>query len=178
MQTIKSIQRLALVAGAVLSLQALADQQPGLYAGGGITEAKFEIDGVSGDANPTAVFARIGYQINDYFAAEARLGTGLDSDKFHGVKTEIEDFYGVYAKAGIPTTVGLYPYAVLGLTHGELKASVSGFSDKQDDSDVSAGIGIEYWFDRSFSVGLEYMKYLETSDYKVTGVSLGANFKF
>jgi opacity protein-like surface antigen len=174
------IKSAVVVAAATLSLHAAAAgvQKPGIYVGGGLTDTTFEIDGVSGDASPTALFARIGYQINEYIAAEARLGGGLDSDKFHGIKTEIEDFYGAYAKVGVPTTVGLYPYALVGLTHGELKASYGGYSDKQDDSDVSFGIGVDYWFDSNFSIGVEYMKYLETSDYKITGLSIGGNYKF
>ena len=180
MSATQMIKHAAVIAAATLSLQAVAAgvQKPGIYVGGGLTDTTFEIDGVSGDASPTALFARIGYQINEYVAAEARLGSGLESDKFHGIKTEIEDFYGAYAKVGVPTTVGLYPYALVGLTHGELKASSRGNSDKQDDSDVSFGLGVDYWFDSNFSVGVEYTKYLETSDYKVTGISLGANYKF
>lgn len=166
------------VAIAVLASQhaaaASSSLQPGIYVGGGLAEAQFEIDGVSGESNPTALFARIGYQINEYLAAEARLGTGLDSDTYHHIKTEIEDFYGVYAKAGIPTTVGLYPYAVLGLTQGELKTSFG----KQDDTDLSVGLGVDYWFDNSISVGLEYIKYVETSDYSLSALSLAFNVKF
>lgn len=179
MQMTKMIKHAALIVGAAIAIPAMAaDPLPGIYVGGGIMEGTFEIDGVDGDANPTALFARGGYQFNPYLAAEARLGTGLDSDKFHGVKTEIENFYGIYAKVGLPTSIGLYPYAMVGLTQGELKASYRNFSDKQDESDVSMGVGLEYLFDRNFSVGLEYMKYMDTSDFEISGISLGANYKF
>lgn len=175
----KVIQSAALVISAAIAVPVLAaDPLPGLYVGGGVTEGKFEIDGVNGDSNPTAVFARAGYQVNPYLAAEARLGTGLDSDKFHGIKTEIENFYGIYAKVGLPTSVGLYPYAIVGLTQGELKASYARFSDTQDESDVSMGVGLEYAFDQHFSLGLEYMKYMDTNDFEFSGVSLGGNYKF
>lgn len=179
MQVSKLIKHAAFVVGTAVAVPALAaDPLPGMYVGGGIMEGKFEIDGVDGDANPTALFARAGYQVNPYLAAEARLGTGFDSDKFHGIKTEIENFYGIYAKVGLPTAVGLYPYAMVGLTQGELKASYGSFSDKQDESDVSMGFGLEYLFDRNFSVGLEYMKYMDTSDFEFSGISLGGNYKF
>lgn len=174
---LKQARRVSGVAVAVLASQcavAAPGLQPGLYVGGGLAETKFEIDGVSGDANPSALFARVGYQVNDYLAAEARLGTGLNSDTYHHIKTDIEEFYGIYAKVGVPTTVGLYPYAVLGLTQGELKAS----SVKQDDTDLSVGVGVDYWFDRSVSVGLEYTKYVETNDFTLSALSLGFNVKF
>ena len=178
MKAVKSIQYLLCAAGAALSLQALADPKPGAYVGGGLTETSIDIDGVSGEANPTAVFARVGYQINEFFAVEGRLGTGLDSDKLHGVKVDIENVYGAYLKAGIPTAVGLYPYAVLGATHGELKASARGYSDTGDDDDISYGVGVDYWVVPNVSVGLEYMKYLDMDNYEVSGISLGANYRF
>jgi opacity protein-like surface antigen len=179
MQVNKMIRCVIVAAGAGVIAPAFA-QEPvaGPYLGAAIMEGTLEIDGVSGDANPTALFIRGGYQFNPYIAAEARLGTGLDSDKFHDIKTEIEDFIGVYAKAGLPTTIGLYPYVALGYTKGELKASGRGFSSKDDESDVSLGIGVDYAFDRNFSIGLEYMKYIDTSDYEVSGLSLGANYRF
>ncbi len=179
MQMTKMIKHAALIVGAAIAVPAMAaGPLPGIYVGGGIMEGTFEIDGVDGDANPTALFARAGYQVNPYLAAEARLGTGLDSDEFHGIKTEIENFYGIYAKVGLPTSIGLYPYAMVGLTQGELKASYRSFSDTQDESDVSMGVGLEYLFSRNFSAGLEYMKYMDTSDFEISGVSLGANYKF
>lgn len=179
MHITKMIQCAAIAAGAACAIPALAQEPlPGPYIGAAIMEGTLEIDGVSGDANPTALFVRGGYQFNPYIAAEARLGTGLDSDKFHGIKTEIEDFIGIYAKAGVPTTIGLYPYALVGYTKGELKASGRGFSNKDDESDVSIGVGVDYAFDRNFSIGLEYVKYIDTSDYEVSGLSFGANYKF
>lgn len=179
MHITRLIKHAALIAGATFALQSLAlDTRPGFYVGAGVVDGKLEIDGVEGDADPTALFARGGYQFNDYLAAEARLGTGLDDDEFHGVKTEIDNFLGIYAKVGIPTPAGFYPYALVGLTRGELKASTRAFSSKEDEDDVSFGVGVDYWFNPQFSLGLEYMQYMDTDDFEFSGLSLGGNYKF
>ena len=160
--------------GAMLSLPALAGPQEGAYVGGGLMEATIDFDGYSGEANPTALFARVGYQMNDFLAVEGRLGTGFDDDHFHGANVEVEDMIGAYAKVGIPTTVGLYPYAMLGVTSGEI--SVNGHSD--DDSDVSYGIGVDYWVAPQVSIGLEYMSYVDIDGADLSGITLGANYRF
>lgn len=169
MRTINTVRGLLLAAGTALSLQAFAGAQEGAYIGGGLTEANIDFDG-GGEAEPTALFARVGYQINDIFAVEGRIGTGFDDDE----NVEVEEMLGVYAKAGIPTSIGLYPYAMIGVTSGEI--SVGRFSD--DDSDLSYGIGVDYWVTPQFSVGLEYMDYLEVDGADITGLTLGANYRF
>lgn len=179
MQMSKMMKSAAIAIGAALALPALAaDPLPGIYVGADYLHGTFEVDGVDGDANPSALYLRGGYQFNPYFAAEARVGTGLDSDKFHGVKTEIENFVGLYAKLGVPTGIGLYPYVIAGVTDGEVKLSARGWSDKADDNDISLGVGVQYLVDRNWAVGIEYMKYMDTDDFEISGVSLGATYRF
>jgi opacity protein-like surface antigen len=168
MRAINTVRGLLFAAGAALSLQAIAGAQEGAYIGGGITEANIDFGG--SDVEPTALFARIGYQINDIFAVEGRIGTGFDDDK--GV--DIDEMLGIYGKAGIPTSVGLYPYVMLGLTSGEISAG----RYSEDDSDISYGIGVDYWVTSQFSVGLEYMDYMDVDGADITGITLGANYRF
>lgn len=179
MQVKKMIKSAAIVIGATLAIPAMAaDPLPGIYVGADYMQGTFEVDGIDGDANPSALFVRGGYQFNPYFAAEARVGTGLDSDDFHGFKTEIENFVGIYAKLGLPTEIGLYPYVIAGVTDGEVKVSGRGISDTEDDNDISLGIGLQYVVDRNWAVGVEYMKYMDTDDFEISGLSIGATYKF
>ena len=157
---------------------AAAGAEPGFYVGGGYTFATLDIDGASSNADVGALFARGGYQINEYIALEARLGDGVQDDTVDGVKLEIDNMYGGYVKVGRPSEVGLYPYALLGYTHVELKARVPGYSATSSDSDVSYGIGADYWFSRQLSAGLEYANFYDKDGVKVSGLTLGMNYKF
>lgn len=175
----KTIKGAALAASALLACEAMAAQPiPGIYIGVGLLDANVEFDGTSSDAEPTALFARGGYQFNDYLAAEARLGTGIDEDEIRGVEIDIDNFLGIYAKVGMPTTVGFYPYVIAGFTSTEVEASYRGSSETEDETDVSLGLGVEYQFDRNFSLGLEYMQYVDGDDYELSGLSIGGNYKF
>lgn len=175
----KSLLALSLSSALLVPMSALAaGAEPGFYLGAAYTQATWDIAGVDKDADLGVLSARGGYQINDYVAVEGRLGTGVQDDKVYGVKVELQDTYGVYAKLGVPTEIGLYPYALLGVTHVKVKASVPGYSASDSDSDVSYGVGVDYWFNRSVSAGLEYANYYDKNSDKITGLTLGVNYKF
>jgi opacity protein-like surface antigen len=167
-----------IVAAAGASAEKLTE---GFYLGGGYTAATYSESGFP-DADLGALFIRGGYQINDYVASEIRIGDGVEDDTVHvfgeSVKVKAKEFYGIYLKAGIPTDVGLYPYAIAGGTHLKMEASVPGYSTSDSDSDISYGLGVDYWFNKSLSAGLEYMKLYDKDSTEVTGVTLGLNYKF
>lgn len=172
---------LALLLSACMAVPAVAatsGTQPGFYVGGGYTFATLDLDGAPSNADVGALFVRGGYQINEYIALEARLGEGVGDDTVSGVKLEIDNIYGGYVKVGLPTEVGLYPYALLGYTHAKLKASIPGESITSSDSDVSYGIGADYWFNKQLSAGLEYANFYDKDGDKITGLTLGVNYKF
>lgn len=148
----------------------------GFYVGGGYTGATIDSNAVGKDADVGILFARGGYQINQNIAVEARLGTGVDDDRIYGVKVEVEDFYGAYLKAGLPTQVGLYPYVFLGATHAKVKVHVPGGTDS--DSDLSYGLGADYWFNKQVSAGLEYGKFYDKDGVDIDGWTVGVNYKF
>lgn len=154
-----------------------ADEKPSFYVGGGYTRTEFDADLVSDDAELGALFFRGGYQINENLAVEARFGKGIADDKIDGVKIEEDYMYGAYFKAGMPTSIGLYPYFLVGWTESKLKFSVPGDSTTDKSSGISYGAGLEYRVSQ-FSVGLEYAKLYNNDDYKINGLSLGVNYKF
>lgn len=172
---------LALMLSACLAVPGVAmaaGTDPGFYAGAGYTLATFDSNDFNSNADLGVLFLRGGYQINKYLAVEARLGEGIQDDKIQGVKLEAEEMYGAYAKVGLPTDIGLYPYALLGMTHAKVKASVPGFSDTTSDSDISYGIGADYWFDKQLSAGLEYANFYDKNGDTISGLTLGVNYKF
>lgn len=163
---------------------ASADQLgEGFYVGGGYSAVTYSESGFP-DADLGALFIRGGYQINDYLAAEVRLGDGVQDDSVnyfgYDVKLKLKDFYGIYLKAGIPTEMGLYPYVIIGDTHMKGELSVSGFSGvaSSDGSDVSYGVGVDYWINKNVSAGLEYMNFYDKDGIELSGFTLGLNYKF
>lgn len=169
-----------LVASVMVSTAAIAGgtTSPGFYVGGGYSDTEIDIDGLGSDADVGVLFARGGYQLNQNIAFEARLGLITEDDKVNGVNVDIDDIYGLYLKAGLPTKVGLYPYVLLGMTHAKVETKWRGFSDSDSGSDISYGFGADYWFNSQVSAGLEFTNYYDKSEAEVSGVTLGLNFKF
>lgn len=176
----KRILGIVLSSALMAPLCAVADgvTKPGFYVGGGYSDVTLDDNDLGKDADVGVLFARGGYQINQNIAVEARLGTGVQDDRVYGAKVEIEDTYGAYVKAGLPTTVGLYPYALLGVTHSKVKVSGSGVHDSSSDSDLSYGLGVDYWFNNQVSAGLEWAKWYDKDGLDIDGISLGLNLKF
>lgn len=172
----KTIRVSMLAASMMASATAIAGgtTTPGLYLGGGYADTEVEIDGLRSDADVGVLFLRGGYQANQNVAIEARLGLATDEDKVNGISIDIEDIYGLYLKAGMPTQVGLYPYVLLGMTHAKVEVGNS----SESGSDLTYGFGADYWFNSQFSAGLEFTNYYDKDDAEVSGVSFGLNFKF
>lgn len=175
----KSTRVLMLAAGMTVSVAAMAGGgAPGIYVGAGYTGAEVDFNGLSGSADTGVLFVRGGYQVNQNVAFEARLGTGVDDGHVEGAKVEVDDMYGAYLKAGLPLQMGFYPYVLLGATHGKVKVSGHGFSESDTSSDISYGIGIDYWFSDQVSAGLEYANFYDKDGVEVSGWTLGLNYKF
>lgn len=169
-----------LAASMTVSAAAMAGgvTSPGWYVGGGYADTTIETDNFSSDADVGVLFGRGGLQLNQNIAIEARLAIATDDDKVNGWNVDIEDMYGLYLKAGLPTQVGLYPYVLLGMTHAKVEASFRGFRDSESGSDISYGFGADYWFNSQVSAGLEFANYYDKGGDEISGVTLGLNFKF
>ncbi len=170
---------LTLLVGVTASVAAVADSgAPGFYFGGGYTGATVDFNDLSKNADTGVLFGRAGYQANQNVAFEARLGAGVDDDRIYGAKVEVEDLYGVYLKAGVPLQMGFYPYVLLGATHGKVKVSGNGLSESDSSSDISYGLGVDYWFNRQLSADLEYANFYDKDGVQVDGWTVGLNFKY
>lgn len=169
-----------------LSLSVLAastsfadDIQSGSYIGA--SYAINEADAGGDDLDLSALMLNAGYRFNEYFSAEARIGTGTggdDLDDFYGIDIDIDSMYGVYGKVGIPTGTAVYPYAILGYTNVKLELSGGGTSESDDDSDLSYGIGADFSVSESFSMFAEYIVWYDDNDIELSGFNLGVNLRF
>ncbi len=131
------------------------------------------------EIEPTALVFKYGKFVNDNVAVEGRFGIGLQGDEIDidifglpfEAEVEIETIFGVYVVAHVnPDAQGTF-YGVFGVTRGELEVSIDGFSDSDDESDVSFGFGARFG---NFSV--EYMNYLDKDAFEATAISLGYIF--
>lgn len=152
------------------------------------------IDSVS-SLKPSAAIAKLGYNVVDYIAIEGRVGTGLtnDSGSISGsishsgdsltgdleVDAELDTLAGLYAVGRVPlgeSNISLY--GVLGYTYIEATVETLGYSASDQDSGASYGAGIQAQFTPTVSANLEYMSYLDKSDYDITAVGLGINYHY
>jgi len=148
------------------------------YAGLQFAQVTYEEQGFD-DVVPTALIGRFGTRVNDYVAAEGRLGFGLQEDSLDirgidaDIDLEVEYLVGVYGILQSRPQSGFSVYGILGVSQVELKASLQGIPDSNVDSGLSYGIGANYrWF------SLEYISYLDEDDYELTALSLGFLVEF
>ncbi|XKH61075.1 porin family protein [Halomonas sediminis] len=153
------------------------------YAGLQYAKINYE-DVYGGETEPSAVIGRVGHFANNYFAIEVRAGMGLDDDdvEWNGYRTdvtvELDYLYGVYGVGHLPLTDMLSVYALIGYTGAEATAELYSMSESDTDSDFSYGLGGQVQFNPIVSGTIEYVSYLDKSEFEVTALSAGLNFKF
>ncbi len=154
------------------------------YYGGSVTTTKYEDPSLGEKANINLISGRLGYQFNDYFAAETRLGFGLGEDEIEsqGLIESIshQGYLGLYAKAGFPITQTIQPYVIAGYAFNKVKGQVltqSGPAVTMNLQDASFGVGVDFKFD-GFDINAEYLQYLDRAEAKVDGVSIGISTTF
>ena len=144
----------------------------GAYVGGNY--AFIDID----DVDVGALVFKGGYKFNEWAAVEARAGFGIDDDSYYGVDVELDSLFGAYFVAGMPTTTGFYPYAIVGYSRGELEASGFGNSLSEDESGLSYGLGLDYNFTDFVAANVEVIRYLDEDDAEADAISLGLTYRF
>lgn len=175
--------KIIIAAAALLaSSSALATSAGSSYVGGQIGQLTYDESGVP-DAEPTIGVLRLGHFVVDHFAIEGRLGTSLADDDVRvlGVDVDVEIDYlaGVYGAGYLP--LGDSPVSVYGLagfTRGKATAKAGNISESETDSDFSYGVGLQANMTPQLSGTLEYMSYMDKSDFEASAVTLGLNFNF
>jgi opacity protein-like surface antigen len=178
----KLIAAIGMSAFALCGTAAQAETQTG-YFGGNIAFLEYSEDLISDDASLTAIYGRVGMNLNANFSGEIRVGVGLGDDSVDVLGTEVDveldKMFGVYLRGGIPVAEGVFPYAIIGYTNGEVTASASGFgSESESESDVSFGVGIDFALNDELTLNAEYMSYFDKDGAEIGGFALGIVTKF
>ncbi|MNJ63351.1 outer membrane protein X [compost metagenome] len=151
-----------------LATLASAQARVGPYLGASLSRA--EID----HADLTALGYKLGYQANQNFALEARLGTGLFDDSVDHRTYEIDNYAGLYAKAILPLNHNFSVYGLVGYSRAELKTYTRhGIVNDWSDRDVSSGLGLDITVERNLSINLEWINLVEDVDLLSFGINYG-----
>ncbi|HSH48814.1 MAG TPA: porin family protein [Halomonas sp.] len=153
-----------LAAGMATAAQAQQVNSPQFYVGG---DAMFwELDNKRGsDRDSVGLRVRGGAQFNDYLALEGHLGTGGSDGS-----AELDYLVGAYGKGILPVTDQFRFYGLAGITEVDY--------DMDRESDFSYGAGLEFAVTPQLSVGADYMRYLDKSDYNFNAASVGMRYRF
>lgn len=159
-----------------------AHAQESFYAGGLLTRTTYSEDGID-ETSPTAIGFNVGAKINQNFAVEGRVSTGLsdDSTQVLGVipaDAKVKSLFGLYGKGILPLSDAASVYGLLGYTRAKLGIEGSGFDDSGSESDVSYGVGAEFALTNTTSLAIEWAQLVKKDDAKLTGLTLGVAFKF
>lgn len=167
MKTLLSVSAIALFTAAAASTAHAQQAQtfyPQGYVGG---------DAMFWDLNPdrgssrddVGLRLRGGAQINDYFAVEGHLGGGGSDGP-----VELDYLVGAYAKGILPVADEIRLYGLAGFTEVDFDV------DRQ--SGFSYGAGAEFDVAQNLSVGADYIRYLDKSNYTFDAASVGLRYRF
>lgn len=170
-------------ASSILCLSASASADTGYYFGGNFASLKTTFDIIDDDTSLTAIYGRLGAQLNENISVETRLGFGVGDGDLHyqgiDINAEIDSLLGIYARAGAPVSESFYPYVIVGLLRGELSTSITGFgAASESETDMSYGVGADISVNDTSSVNVEYMNWFDKDGVEISGLSLGFTRKF
>ncbi len=172
------------VASSVSHAQVMSEMN--VYAGANVAflNASREWLGVFEDEGSVmSIHGRLGTFINPNLSAELRLGAGLGDDniEFNGQDSSIQvgNYYGIYARGGLPVTDMFYPYAVIGYTRATTEIDILGTGEGPTSTvdDISYGIGTDIRFGQGFAANLEYIVLLD-ADTEISGFTVGLSKTF
>lgn len=159
---------------------AVANSAGSGYVGALASHYTYEESGYSEELNPTGLTLRGGYFVTDFIAVEGRLGTGVNDDTVGGtnIDAKLDQVMGVYAVGNLPVNDVFEIYGLLGFSYAEATISNRFASLSFDDDGFSYGAGVQVNFTPEVSGQLEYVSYLDKSDYELNAASLGLSYSF
>ncbi|SHH31508.1 outer membrane beta-barrel protein [Ferrimonas marina] len=148
---------------------------PRSYSGIQYSLMRYDHDELA-SAKPQALTLVSGYQFDDYFALEGRVGTTIIKDDISdGQSAKVDYFFGGYLKGGLANRTPFTPYALFGVTRGRVSPSPSG---SKSATSLSYGGGISLASSERFSIALEYVSYLDGDRYDLAAASFGFQYRY
>ncbi len=128
-----------------------------------------DIDDGADEYSTPALMLSLGTRFNSIFAIEGRVGIGVGDDSINSAgeeiaTLEIDSYYGVFVRLGVPKMGWFYPYIIAGYGIMDIGTDIGDGIDADvsiSGSSVATGIGINFNFSDSFSGNIEYMNYYD-----------------
>ena len=159
----------------------------GPYIGGNYSQIQYDNEEFDTDTlKIDAATVNAGFEFSDYIALEARGGVGLDEDSQGIADFELDHLYGGYLKLGAPISDTVRPYVIGGYTKakgtvsadGEVAGVTYSFSDSENFEYESIGAGLDLNITDTLGANLEYMRYIDTDEEEISGISVGLRSAF
>ncbi|ADU65779.1 hypothetical protein Selin_1044 [Desulfurispirillum indicum S5] len=165
------------------------------YGGLSYTMMDYDLDGVSESYSPAALTGRLGIFVKEGIAVEGRLALEI-SDDSHSydaswgeakVTLGLKSLIGAYVIGHVPLENVGSIYGVLGFTKLETSVRYQEYdnswgyyseSASESDSGLSYGFGFDWKVRSDVALNIEYMLYVNESDYSMSALNMGIKFYF
>ena len=172
--SLKGTIAVALIAGA-FSGSVLADAKHGnRYVGASVGFMDLEFGNSNIDAGLNHLEGRLGGYLNEFLAAEGRIGVGAVGDEIGATDIDLRYLVGGYLRAGAPLSDNkLFPYVLLGFTRADVEVG----SVTDSETDASFGLGADIALG-GLGLSVEYVEYVDKNQYDLSGFSVGLKTNF
>jgi opacity protein-like surface antigen len=173
----------------------------------GMVEVESSSAGIPMSHEPTALVGRMGSFINRYLALEARVGFGFSDDKatmsrldateeneiIDQYGLDVENLFGFYLLGNLTVVNTVDLYGVIGITSLDVGTTTGqtivniATSDElvaftktgsRTENGLSYGLGGRVGITEKSSLNLEYMSYIDKSDFTFNSINIGFLFDF
>jgi opacity protein-like surface antigen len=177
----KIIAAAALCLGIGTAAASAQAQDISYYTGIGLGTLNLEYKDAGIDQSKTTFggYVKFGADLNDYFAAELRLGmSGKNKETIGGVSRTFSSpfFISYLAKGKYPVTSDLDLYVLAGATTARIKGTSAGATQTKTKTGLSLGGGADYKLNSNVSLGAEWTQYMFPVKL-ATGSVFGTNAK-
>jgi outer membrane autotransporter protein len=175
------MKRIAIAAAAALLMIGSAQAQQAtaspLYGELGYSFVQIKESTTGFNATPQALRGIIGYNFHPYFAGEAMVAIGTNSDSDLGVDAKLKNAFGLFIKPKYDFN-NFEVFGRLGWARSKASFSVPGFSASGSDNDFAYGVGVNYNFNPKMYVGADYLRLLDKDGVKVGGWTISLGYRF
>lgn len=153
------------------------------YVGGSFIRGDLNVSdegsGLDENFDLNVLSLQLGVEMAKWFHLEGRVGFGINDKSLGSLEFSIQRLIGIHGVVSYPNNSPLRPYALAGITYGEVDISLPGFgSFDESETDSSFGAGIDLSVSDGVDVFLEYMQYIDKGRVDFSGISLGLKFDF
>ena len=175
------MKRIAIAAAAALLMIGSAQAQQAtaspLYGELGYSFVQIKESTTGFNATPQALRGIIGYNFHPYFAGEAMVAIGTNSDSDLGVDAKLKNAFGLFIKPKYDFN-NFEVFGRLGWVRTKLKASGNGFTVSDSDNDFAYGLGVNYNFNPRTYAGIDYMRQYDKDGLKIDGWTINVGYRF